>query len=268
MREISLDRTASFTAGPCLFATTWPAGIGEHTACGRRKFKSRANTTLIDRGREAVDSGTRRAWHETVRQHDEPGSGYSWIVYTAAVIVIGGLAGYIIALPTGQPAGVASAAIVATGAAPLQSPAQAPILDENELRAYRDILGRDPGNVQAAVQAGNLLYDAQRYGEAVPFYQQAFAIEPSDVNVSTDLGTALWYAGRADEALAQYARSLALNPRHAHTLYNLGIVRADGKHDYAGAVEAWDALLKTSPDYPEAARVRARIADAHQKLSR
>jgi cytochrome c-type biogenesis protein CcmH/NrfG len=203
-----------------------------------------------------------------MRPHDEPGSRYSWIVYTVAVMVFGGLAGYIIALQTGQPAGVASAGIVTAGAAPLQSPAQAPVLDENELRAYRDILERDPRNVQAAVKAGNLLYDAQRYVEAIAFYQEAFAIEPSDVSVSTDLGTALWYAGRADEALAQYARSLALNPRHAQTLYNLGIVRADGKHDYTRAVEAWDTLLETTPDYPEAARVRALIADARQKLNR
>jgi tetratricopeptide (TPR) repeat protein len=45
--------------------------------------------------------------------------------------------------------------------------------------------------VQAAVSAGNLLYDAKRYAEAIPFYQQAMAIDPRNVNVSTNLGTAL-----------------------------------------------------------------------------
>ena len=200
-----------------------------------------------------------------MRERYEAGSEYSWIVYIVAVMMVGGLAGYIIELQTGQRAGAASA--MAVGGAPVEAPAQAPLVDENELRAYREILGRDPKNVQAAVRAGNLFYDAQRYMEAIRFYQQAFALDPSDVNVSTDLGTALWYAGRADEALEQYARSLDINPRHAQTLYNLGIVRADGKHDYGGAIEAWGTLLEISPDYPEAARVRSLLADARQKLS-
>ncbi len=117
------------------------------------------------------------------------------------------------------------------------------------------------------MKAGNLLYDAQRYVEAIGFYQQAFALNATDINVSTDLGTALWYAGRADEALAQYDKSLALNATHAQTLFNVGIVRADGKGDNAGAVAAWEQLLKANPEYPAAARVVTMIAAARQKLA-
>src|SRR6185295_370646 len=95
--------------------------------------------------------------------------------------------------------------------------AATPVVDESELRTYREILARDPMNLQAAIKAGNLLYDAQRYTEAIGYYQQAFALDPTDINVSTDLGTALWYAGRADEALAQYEKSHALNNTHAQT---------------------------------------------------
>lgn len=87
-------------------------------------------------------------------------------------------------------------------------------------------------------------------------YQQAFAINSTDINVSTDLGIALWYAGRANEALAQYEKSLAINATHAQTLFNAGIVRADGKGDNAGAVAVWDALLKSNPQYPDITRGR------------
>jgi len=118
------------------------------------------------------------------------------------------------------------------------------------------------------VKAGNLLYDAQRYAEAIDFYKQAFALNPADINVSTDLGTALWYAGRADEALAQYQKSLAIDASHAQTLFNVGIVRADGKRDYAGAIEAWDALLKANPAYPDAAKVRTLMSGAHARSGR
>ena len=66
-------------------------------------------------------------------------------------------------------------------------------------------------------------------------------------------------------ALAQYARSLSISPTHAQTLYNVGIVRADGIHDYPGAVAAWEKLLESSPAYPNAAAVRELLAEARLK---
>ena len=186
---------------------------------------------------------------------------YSWIVYAVCVVLVGGIVGYLLSTGGIAPGGQAAAAPAATADG---APA-APLVDESALQAYRDILTRDPNNLQAAVNAANLLYDARRYAESIPFYQHAFALNQSDVNVSTDLGTALWYSGRPDEALAQYERSLALSPQHAQTLYNVGVVRADGKHDYPGAVAAWEKLLATSPDYPNAAGVRERLAEARLK---
>ncbi len=191
----------------------------------------------------------------------ESSNQYAWIVYAVAIAMFGGFAGYVLAT---QNAGV-RAAVTGTAGVPAPGPSGTPVVDESELRAYRDVLARDPKNVTAAVKAGNLLYDAQRYVEAIGFYQQAFALNTTDINVSTDLGTALWYAGRADEALTQYEKSLAIDARHAQTLFNVGIVRADGKHDYPGAVAAWETLLRTSPDYPAVIRVRSMIADARQK---
>jgi tetratricopeptide (TPR) repeat protein len=199
-----------------------------------------------------------------MREYTESPNKYAWIVYAIAFGMFGTMAGYIIAIETGNRPAAASVAQAATAPA---NPA-APILDESELRAYREILARDPKNFAAAVKAGNLLYDAQRYPDAIGFYQQAFALQPTDINVSTDLGTALWYAGRPDEALAQYEKSLAINGSHAQTLFNVGIVRADGKRDYAGAVAAWDTLLRTNPAYADVAKVRSMIADAQVKIGR
>jgi tetratricopeptide (TPR) repeat protein len=197
-----------------------------------------------------------------MREYDESPQKYAWIVYAIATMMFGGLAGYIIAIGSVRPVPAATA-IVQPAATP-----GPPLMDESELRGYRDILARDPKNATAAVKAGNMLYDAQRYVEAIPFYQQAFALLPSDINVSTDLGTALWYAGRPDEALAQYQRSLAINATHAQTLFNTGLVRADGKHDYTGAVAAWDTLLKTNPTYPDVIKVRSLMADAQAKAGK
>src|SRR3954464_15728758 len=125
-----------------------------------------------------------------MREHTESPSQYTWIVYAVAIAIVGGIAGYILGMPP-APSPASSAAAASSA-----------LVNEPELRAYRDILARDPKNLDAAVKAGNLLYDGQRYVEAIGFYQQAFALNATDINVSTDLGTALWYAGRADDALA------------------------------------------------------------------
>lgn len=196
-----------------------------------------------------------------MREYEEDEQKYSWIVYVVCALLVGGLGGYIIAIAAARP-GATPVQAAATTAPPA---AATRLVDEGELKAFRDILARDPKNLQAAVSAGNLLYDAHRYVEAIPFYQQAFALNGTDVNVSTDLGTALWYAGRPEDALAQYERSLNIAPTHAQTLYNVGIVRADGTHDYPGAVAAWEKLLESSPAYPNAAAVRELLADARLK---
>jgi cytochrome c-type biogenesis protein CcmH/NrfG len=198
-----------------------------------------------------------------MHEYEESPNKYAWIVYAVAMMMFGGIAGYIIAIQ--QSRGQVVPAVVTQAAAPPAPQAAPHVADEAELRAYREILARDPRNSTAAVKAGNILYDAQRYVEAVPFYQQAFALLPNDINVSTDLGTALWYSGRPDEALAQYEKSLAIDASHAQTLFNVGVVRADGKRDYTGAIEAWERLLNANPAYPEAARVRSLISDTRAK---
>src|SRR5947207_7097626 len=112
---------------------------------------------------------------------------YTWIVYVIATLLVGGLGGYILAATAGSTSSRAPVVTVTHSNATTGT-----VLDEGALRAYRDILSRDPKNVGAAVGAGNLLYDAKRYIEAIPYYQQALAIKADDINVSTDLGTALW----------------------------------------------------------------------------
>jgi tetratricopeptide (TPR) repeat protein len=190
-------------------------------------------------------------------QQPNPFSGLNAVTGIAGIL-FGIIVGYIIGAGNGQPA----AGIAASPAS--QASPHVHLADEGELQAYRNILKDDPQNVHAAVQLGNKLYDAGRFDEAIPYYQQALALNPKDVNVSTDLATAIYYTGRPDEALTQIERSLSIDPKHGQTLFNLGIIRRDGKKDRTGAVEAWERLLTVSPEYPEAARVRTLIAETRQ----
>ena len=175
-----------------------------------------------------------------------------------AGILFGLISGYI--LGAGQTSYAPAVQAVASASLPHDHPTT--VVNESELRAYRDILEADPKNVKAAVELGNRLYDAGRYAEAVPYYRKALAVEPKNADVSTDLATALYYSGHTDDALAQLNASLTIDPTHAQTLFNLGIVKRDGKKDATGAADAWERLLNAHPNYPEAARVRSMLAQA------
>ena len=197
----------------------------------------------------------------------EPGASNAGLLAASclASVLFGVIVGYVLGTnrnvaPSGSPAYAAPAAAPVT-----QSPTVG-LVNEAELQAYRDILTRDPKNVMAATNLGNKLYDAGRYAEAVPYYQQAFALDSKNPNLSTDLGTALFYSGRTDEALAQYQKSLAADPKHAQTLFNIGLVRFEGKQDFLGAIESWQNLLSNHPTYVDADKVKRLMTEAQQKF--
>jgi cytochrome c-type biogenesis protein CcmH/NrfG len=189
-------------------------------------------------------------------------SSTTWALIAGACLVLGLAVGYVMfgGQRQTEPVSTRGAQEPATGAA-----APKTVLDEQQAQALRNILARDPRNVQANTQLGNLLFDAGRYAEAVGPYQQAFEIDVRNVNLSTDLGTALWYSGKPDEALAQFDKSLALDPTHPQTLFNMGIVKRDGKKDVAGALKAWEKLLAANPTYVDRAKVQQLIDQARQQ---
>jgi cytochrome c-type biogenesis protein CcmH/NrfG len=189
-------------------------------------------------------------------------SSTTWALIAGSCLVLGLAAGYVFF-------GQRPAAPVVTPAAPAPAAGapQAGVANEEQVQALRNILAKDPGNVQANVQLGNVLYDAGRYSEAVVPYQKAFDGDPKNVSVSTDLGTALWYSGKPDEAIAQLNKSLAINPTHPQTLFNLGIVKRDGKQDPAGAAQAWEKLLAANPSYADREKVQQLLDQLKQQIS-
>jgi tetratricopeptide (TPR) repeat protein len=114
------------------------------------------------------------------------------------------------------------------------------------------------------VQVANLYYDGRQYPEAIKYYQLAVKSQPTSADLLTDLGTSLWYTGDADGAIAEFETALKYRPDHPGTLFNLGVVRWQGKLDPKGAVEAWQELLKRNPNYPQKQEVEEYIARAKQ----
>jgi len=131
-----------------------------------------------------------------------------------------------------------------------------------------DAVNRNPADYDALVKLGDLYYDAQQFQSAIQYYERAVAIHPENPDVRTDMGTAYWYSGNAERALAELETSLKYKPGHPQTLFNLGWIKWQGKADPKGAIEAWQKLLKTNPDYPQKQQVEQYIAKAKEHATR
>jgi len=57
----------------------------------------------------------------------------------------------------------------------------------------------------------------------------------------------MYYDGDIDGAIAQLQQSLVYSPKDANSLFNLGIIKWQGKQDGKGALAAWRELLKSNP---------------------
>ena len=125
-----------------------------------------------------------------------------------------------------------------------------------------------PNDYDSLVKLGNLFYDAQQFSNAIQYYERALKIHPENPDVRTDMGTAYWYAGNADKAVAAMETSLQYRPGHPQTLFNLGWVRWQGEADPKGAIDAWEQLLKSNPDYPQRQQVEQYIAKAKEHAAR
>ena len=191
------------------------------------------------------------------------------IAFGIAGVAFGLLAGWIIASQTATYSNPpAPAATQASAPAPSQGQApQAAVLDEAKVNAFKSMIEREPANVTPRSQLANLYFDAERYDDAIKWYTEALKLAPNDVNLSTDLGVSYYYTNQADRALEQFDKSLKIDPKHAKTLLNVGVVRAFGKQDLAGAEAAWQQVVQLAPDSPEgqaAKRALDSLKAAHQ----
>jgi hypothetical protein len=187
------------------------------------------------------------------------------IVIGVAGTVFGLIVGWIIgtqqvparAFPQGAPPPAAQAPAPAGG----MPTAAAGMVDEAQATALRNIAEKDPANVQSRVQLGNMYFDAERYQDAIQWYEAALKLNPNDVNVSTDLGVCFYYTNQPDRAIRQMEESLRIDPRHAKTLLNLGIVKAFGKQDLTGAAAAWEEIIRIAPDSQEGQAAKRSLAN-------
>jgi len=190
------------------------------------------------------------------------------IALGVAGVLFGFLAGWIIGaqqgrpvVPVSVPAAVASQPAGPAGGAGAPAPQaqEAPKFDQARVDQLRLRATDNPKDAGVRAEIGNAYFDAERYPEAITWYEASLGLEPKNVDVSTDLGVSYYYANQADRALAQFERSLQIDPRHTKTMLNIGVVRAFGKQDLAGAAQIWQHVVDIAPESAEGKAARRMI---------
>ncbi|MBI5343390.1 MAG: 2-amino-4-hydroxy-6-hydroxymethyldihydropteridine diphosphokinase [Deltaproteobacteria bacterium] len=119
----------------------------------------------------------------------------------------------------------------------------------SQIENYKEILRKDPNNLQALINIANLYFDTRQDLPAIEHYRKALALDPRNVNVRTDMAVCFRRSGNPDRAVEELKKAISIDPRHAQSRYNLGIILIHDKGDIEGGIRAWEALLENVPNY-------------------
>ena len=134
-----------------------------------------------------------------------------------------------------------------------------PIEAASKIQTLKDILKKDPKNLSAWVELGNLYFDMNQPKEAIEAYSQYLAVKPDNPDVRTDMGIMYRNLGQFDRAIEEFRKAAQIDPKHANSRYNIGIVLLHDKQNIQAALKAWEDYLKVDPTSERAKRIRAQI---------
>jgi len=194
-------------------------------------------------------------------------------VYAMAAICLGvGLAvGYLIRTEIANPAPatpIAKAAVTSPHTGAMTQSGHMPSLAEMHQIAGQQAapllakLKKDPNNSALLMQIGAVYHSAHLFKDAATYYGMAVQLDPKNVDAHTKLAISLFRSGDTDPAIAELNRALSLDPKNPNALFNLGMIRLQGKNDPKGALASWQKLLKLNPqlDPERKAQVQKLIA--------
>lgn len=118
---------------------------------------------------------------------------------------------------------------------------------EKKAEPLLEKLKTDPNNTQLLTQVGTIYKATHQFKEAGDYYEKAVKVDPKNVAIRSEYASCLYYNGDVDQAIDQLQQALQYNPKDANSLFNIGVIKLQGKQDVAGALAAWQELLKTNP---------------------
>lgn len=191
----------------------------------------------------------------------------TWVMIIVGLL-IGGAIGFALKssiAPRGQggmPAGPADVMAGGGGGMPAAGGAM-PADIMAEVQKDRAILEKNPDDVSANVDLGNLLFDSGQWDKATEHYGRALAKEPNNPDVRVDMAVAFHNLGQDQRARQEMERVTREHPDHRNAWLNLGVVTSS-MGDNKAAIAAWEQYLKLDPNGEHAASIRDEVARLKQ----
>lgn len=197
-------------------------------------------------------------------------------VYVMAVIclLMGVALGYLFrgseTPATDRPTAAAAQPTANTGAGDMPTLEQMKRMADKTAEPLLLKLESDPKTPDLLAQIGKIYQSTHQFKEAITYYERSLAIDPKNVGIRNEMASCLYYVGDTDKAIQQLEQSLKDDPQNANSLFNLGMIRWQGKQDAQGAVTVWKRLLKLNPNLEQQkkAEVQKLIAQAGQHGSK
>ena len=195
-------------------------------------------------------------------------------VYTMAIVclVVGLAIGYLFRGSQSQaPIAPSQTARSNSGATPgmhqMPSLEQMKHMADTKAQSLLEKLKTDPNNSDLLFQLGTIYKSTHQFKEAMDYYDKASKIDPKNIAIRTELASCMYYTGDVEGAIAQLQQSLKQNPKDVNSLFNLGMIKWQGKQDASGALAAWQELLKSNPQLSadRKATVEKMIAEVKQQ---
>src|SRR6185295_15975941 len=118
------------------------------------------------------------------------------VAFGVAGIAFGLIAGWIIGTEQAKPAAPAAVQTASAPANAASSSTRAAVVDDAKVNALKSVAEKEPTNAKPRIELGNLYFDAERYDDAIAWYEQAVKLSPKDENLSTDLGVCYYYTNQ------------------------------------------------------------------------
>jgi cytochrome c-type biogenesis protein CcmH/NrfG len=186
------------------------------------------------------------------------------ILVVVITFLVGFITGATVAILRGKKGAEKVAAVQKPQGAPQTAPMPAPQGPPppevaSKIQTLKDIVKKDPKNLPAWVEMGNLYFDSNQPKEAIEAYSQYLAAKPDNPDVRTDMGIMYRKLGDFDRAIEEFKKAVQSDPKHVNSRYNLGLVLLHDKQDMKGAIKAWEDYLKVDPKSERAERVRTQM---------
>ena len=184
------------------------------------------------------------------------------IVLAAVCLVLGLVGGYL--LPAGKAANAAHSGATGT----LTSPHPIPTMEQMKASADANAapllekLKTTPNDAGLLARLGSIYSSSHQFKEAAQYFDKSLRVDPKNIPNRVALASCLYYGGDVDSALAQLDQALKYDPKDINSLFDIGLIRWKGKKDTAGAIAAWQKLLKIHPDLDRRPIVEKMIAEA------